>query len=89
MAPFGPGNMRPIFVTREVRDSGNSKIVKEEHLKVEVFKSGQRSMRGIAFGMADKMDYKQRKTKFDICYQLQINEWNGNRTVEMLVKDIN
>jgi single-stranded-DNA-specific exonuclease len=89
MAPFGPGNMRPIFVTREVRDSGNSKIVKEEHLKVEVFKSGQRSMRGIAFGMADKMDYIQRKTKFDICYQLQINEWNGNRNVEMLVKDIN
>jgi single-stranded-DNA-specific exonuclease len=88
MAPFGPGNMRPIFVTKEVRDSGNSRIVKEEHLKLEVFKSGQRTMKGIGFGMADKMDYLQRKTQFDICYQLQINEWNGYKNVEMLVKDI-
>ncbi len=88
MAPFGPGNMRPVFVTKEVRDSGNSRIVKEEHLKLEVFKSGQRTMKGIGFGMAEKMDYIQRKTQFDICYQLQINEWNGYKNVEMLVKDI-
>ncbi|MEZ5004699.1 MAG: single-stranded-DNA-specific exonuclease RecJ [Chitinophagales bacterium] len=87
-APFGPGNMRPIFMTKDVRDSGNSRIVKEDHLKVEVFKSGQRNMKGIAFGMAAKLDYIQRKTQFDICYQLQMNEWKDYRNVEMMVKDI-
>ncbi len=88
MAPFGPGNMRPIFMTKDVRDSGNSRIVKEDHLKLDVFKSGQRNMKGIAFGMAGKYDYIQRKTKFDVCYQLQLNEWNGYRNIEMMVKDI-
>lgn len=87
-APFGPGNMRPIFMTKDVRDSGNSRIVKEDHLKIEVFKSGQRNMKGIAFGMAAKLDYIQRKTQFDICYQLQMNEWKDYRNVEMMVKDI-
>ena len=87
-APFGPGNMRPIFVTRDVRDSGNSRIVKEVHLKVEVFKSGQRNMKGIAFGMAPKLEYIQRKTQFDICYQLQMNEWKDYKNIEMMVKYI-
>ncbi len=88
MAPFGPGNMRPKFVTKDVRDSGNSRIVKEAHLKLEVFKSGQRNMKGIAFGMSQKLDYIQRKTQFNVCYQLQMNVWRDYRNIEMMVKDI-
>ena len=88
MAPFGPGNMRPKFATRDVRDSGNSRIVKEAHLKLEVFKSGQRNMKGIAFGLSPKLDYIQRKTQFDVCYQLQMNEWKEYKNIEMMVKDI-
>lgn len=88
MAPFGPGNLRPVFITTAVRDSGNSRIVKADHLKLEVFKSGQRNMKGIAFGLAKKLESIQRKTQFDVCYQLQMNEWKGYRNVEMMVKDI-
>ena len=88
MAPFGPGNLRPKFITRAVRDSGNSRIVKQDHLKLEVFKSGQKNMKGIAFGMAYKFNYIQRKTQFDVCYQLQMNEWKDYKNIEMMVKDI-
>lgn len=88
LAPFGPGNLKPVFMTRGVQDSGNSRIVKEIHLKLELFKPGQREIRGIAFKLGDQLEEIQRKTKFDICYQLQLNEWRGNRNVEVNVKDI-
>lgn len=87
MAPFGPGNRRPVFATYDVFDSGNSRIVKKDHLKLEIKKNGN-YLRGIAFGQADKMEFIQRSVKFGVCYQLQINEWNGRRSVEMMVKDI-
>lgn len=88
MAPFGPGNMKPVFLTRQVRDNGQSRIVKEEHLKLDLFKPGQRNMKGIAFGQGFQYEAIQRKTMFDVCYNLQLNEWNGKSTVELLVKDI-
>ena len=88
LAPFGPGNRKPVFITRDVRDNGQSRIVKEDHLKLDVYKPGQRNVRGIAFQQAGKYEHIQRMTKFDVCYQLQLNEWNGNRNIEMMVKDI-
>ncbi|MCP4123225.1 MAG: single-stranded-DNA-specific exonuclease RecJ [Bacteroidetes bacterium] len=88
LAPFGPGNPNPVFMTSDARDTGNSRIVKEDHLKLDVFKSGQRNMKGIAFQQAVKFDEICRKTQFDICYQLQLNEWNGYSNVEMMVKDL-
>ncbi len=87
MAPFGPQNMRPVFVTRGVKDSGWSKIVKEEHLKFSVRKNNSAVVDGIGFRMADK--YSMVKTgAFDIAYQIDENEWQGNIRLQMLVKDV-
>ena len=87
MAPFGPQNMRPVFVTRGVKDSGWSKIVKEEHLKFSVKKNNSAVIDGIGFRMADK--YSLVKTgPFDIAYQIDENEWQGNIRLQMLVKDV-
>jgi single-stranded-DNA-specific exonuclease len=87
MAPFGPGNMKPVFVTRKVRNGGASRVVKEQHLKVEITKEGQGYKNGIAFGMAHLYELTQQDT-FDICYQIRMNEWNGRKNVEIQVKDI-
>ncbi len=87
MAPFGPENMRPVFITRGLRDSGWSKIVKEEHLKFSVKKKNSAVIDGIGFRMADK--YPLVKTgAFDIAYQIDENEWQGNVRLQMLVKDV-
>lgn len=90
MSPFGPGNMRPNFVLKGVLDTGYSRIVKEKHVKFEVYKKEfeRKKLRGIGFNLFEKMDLITSGKPFDICFQLALNEWNGSRNVEMKVKDI-
>ncbi len=87
MAPFGPENMKPVFVTRGVKDHGWSKIVKEEHIKFSVRKGNSPVIDGIGFRMAEKFNYVK-TGPFDIAYQIDENEWQGNVRLQMLVKDI-
>lgn len=85
--PFGPGNMKPLFVTRGVSDSGWSKVVGTDHLKFYLKKNGA-SLQGVGFGMGAHLERIRSPEPFDICYSLEENEWNGRRRIEMLVKDI-
>lgn len=88
MGPFGPGNMRPIFITKGVADTGNTRLVKEEHLKLEVNKAGQKSVSGIGFNMKTYFDYIAENPIFDICYQIYENDWQGRKNVEIRLKDL-
>lgn len=88
MAPFGPGNMKPIFMTRNVMSTQSTRVVKELHLKVGVTDvEGNITRNGIGFGLAH-LEEVTRQGPFDICYQIRLNEWNGRRNVELQVKDI-
>lgn len=87
MAPFGPENMNPVFVTRGVQDSGWSKILKEEHLKFSLRKSTGDLIDGIGFGMAAKMNIVKQGA-FDIAYHIEENEWQGNVKLQLMVKDV-
>ena len=88
MAPFGPENMRPTFMTKDVYDTGFSKVVKEVHLKINLLKDGQNPVNGIGFGMADLYAILENKESFDVCYQLYTNEWNNQTKIELRLKDI-
>jgi single-stranded-DNA-specific exonuclease len=88
MAPFGPGNMKPVFVTKDVRDAGYTRLVGESHLKLHVCKNGQQPRSGIGFGMWDYIPHLRSKPVFDICYQMYINEWNGQKNIELRLKDL-
>jgi single-stranded-DNA-specific exonuclease len=88
MAPFGPENMRPTFMTKDVYDTGFSKIVKESHLKINLLKDGQNPVNGVGFGMANLYEVMNTKETFDVCYQLYPNEWNGQTKIELRLKDI-
>ncbi len=87
MAPYGPENMKPVFVTRNVKDNGWSKIVKEEHIKFSVKKKNSPVVDGIGFRLAEKFNLVK-SGAFDIAYQIDENEWQGNVRLQMLVKDI-
>jgi single-stranded-DNA-specific exonuclease len=87
MAPFGPENMLPVFVTKSVKDSGWSKILKEKHIKFSLRRGVREIVDGIGFGLADKFPILKNDS-FDVCYQIEENEWNGNITLQMMVKDI-
>ncbi|MFN8281642.1 MAG: single-stranded-DNA-specific exonuclease RecJ [Chitinophagales bacterium] len=88
MAPFGPGNMRPTFVTKEVYDTGYSKVLNGNHLKLSILKDGQTPKNGVGFGMGDYMQIMETKETVDICYQLYANEWNNQVKIEFKLKDL-
>ena len=88
MGPFGPGNMRPNFVTKDVYDTGYSKILNGNHLKLNILKDGQDPRNGVGFGMGNYMKIVQANETFDICYQLYANVWNGQTKIEFKLKDL-
>ncbi|MBN2237659.1 MAG: single-stranded-DNA-specific exonuclease RecJ [Bacteroidales bacterium] len=101
-APFGPGNMIPVFKVSELIDTGKSRIVGEKHLKLEVVHKNTSGypVGGIAFQQADKLGiiksgskyYKQesheKQAVFNLCFTLEENVWNGVKSLQLNVKDI-
>jgi single-stranded-DNA-specific exonuclease len=89
-APFGPGNMDPIFMTRNVRANNWSKIVGDIHLKLYLNQDGIEtpSVGAIAFKQARHFDRIKTGEPFHIVYNLKKNEWNGKVNIELDIKDI-
>lgn len=87
MEPFGPGNMRPVFVAKKLTDSGFSKVVKEQHLRFSV-KQNDIHFTGIGFGMADKYALLQNNQLVDIVFTLDLNEFNGQQNLQIKVIDM-
>ncbi len=91
MAPFGPGNMHPVFVTNGVNDTGYSKKVGKDqnHLKLSLreLKSGL-TMNGIGFNMADKTDLVKSGAPLSIAYTIEENYWNNKVSLQLRIKDI-
>lgn len=86
MEPFGPENLRPLFIARRVMDTGWSRIVKEQHLRF-VLKHDNITLTGIGFGMADKWALLQQKKPVDIVFKIDENEWNGEKSLQLKVID--
>jgi single-stranded-DNA-specific exonuclease len=89
MAPFGPMNMKPTFRSTCVRDNGYGKQVGADktHLKLNVFQGdNQKTYNSIGFNLGNKMALV--KDEFDIVYALDENEWNGVKSVQLLLKDL-
>ena len=87
MEPFGPENMRPIFIAKDVYDTGYTKLVKEQHISFNVTQ-GKTNVRGIGYNMPEHMKLIKSGKPFDLVFQLQLNEWQGNQTVQMQVIDV-
>lgn len=89
-APFGPGNMSPVFRTNNLIDTGYARIVGNNHLKLTVVQlevSGF-PISSIAFQQGDNIDYIKTGGAFNICYHIEENEWNGQRSLQLNIKDI-
>ena len=86
LEPFGPDNMRPVFIAKKVIDSGYSRLLKEKHIKFEL-KQDQFYCSGIGFNMPEKMEMLQSKKPLDIVFTLEENEWNGKKSIQLMVID--
>jgi single-stranded-DNA-specific exonuclease len=87
MEPFGPENMRPVFIAKNVHDAGFSKIVKEQHIRF-VLKQNNVTLTGIGFNMADKFPLLQNRQPLDIVFTIDENEWNGEKNLQIKMIDL-
>ncbi len=90
-APFGPGNMKPVFMTRALRDTGFGKTVGEDnrHLKMYVIDGTTRSgINSIAFGLGDKWEQIKASPSFAAVYHIEENHWNNHVSLQLKIKDI-
>lgn len=84
--PFGPSNMKPVFLTPFVRDIGEARIVGDNHLRC-AFRTGTGHVHyAIGFGLGHKLELLQGPV--DICYTLEENHWNGNVSLQLNLKDL-
>jgi len=88
-APFGPKNLSPIFISKNVVDNGYGKRVGEDksHLRINV-KRTSNSIAGIGFGMGNLFENIKDNQSFDVCYSIDENEWNGKKSLQLRIRDI-
>ena len=89
-APFGPNNMTPVFMTDHLLDTGYGKCVGEDksHLRATVIQPQSTSFVAIGFGMGDKYEIISNKKPFKAVYSIEENEWNGNVSLQLKLRDI-
>jgi single-stranded-DNA-specific exonuclease len=87
-APFGPGNMAPVFMSRGLTDSGYAKLVGVNHLKMKLGKPHQPYFDAIAFNKGEFFAPVSQGMPVDVCFSLDENHWNGNISLQWMIKDI-
>lgn len=88
-APFGPGNMAPVFKSSSVMDSGYSKVVGTNHLKMTISQPGNNTyFDAIAFQLGDYYEQISKGIPFDVCYTIEENKWNGKSTLQLNIKEV-
>ncbi len=89
-APFGPGNMTPIFMTQNLSDTGYGKCVGEDdkHLRATIKQSGPENFVCIGFNLGGKCDLITDKKLFSAVYSIDENHWQGNVSLQLKLRDL-
>jgi single-stranded-DNA-specific exonuclease len=87
MAPFGPGNMVPVFRTNNLFCNGNVRVLKDKHLKLTMYQKGS-GYDSIGFGMSHYLPYVSNNRHFNACYFIEENTFNGRTNLQLKLKDI-
>lgn len=88
--PFGPQNMTPVFISKNLADTGFGKRIgqAEEHIRLFIKQNNSEGIAGIGFGLGNKLDITASRQPFQAVYSIDENEWNGNISVQLRLKDI-
>ncbi len=89
-APFGPGNMTPIFMTEDLKDTGYGKCVGEDdkHIRCTVTQSGREKFVCIGFNLGNKLNLIKDKKRFKAVYSVDENHWQGNVSLQLKLRDL-
>ena len=88
--PFGPENMTPVFLSKNIIDSGYAKTLGNdaEHLKAFVKQNNSPNFNAIGFGLGDKINLVKNRNPFEAVYVLEENEWNGTVSLQLQLRDV-
>ena len=87
-APFGPGNRSPVFASKNVFDSGHSRLLKGNHVKVAMKQKDSVPIYGIAFGQGENFSKIKSKKPFHIAYKIEEENWQNEKTLRLMVRDM-
>lgn len=89
-APFGPGNMAPIFQTDNIVDTGKARIVGKNHIKMTLIHPDISAfpIPAIAFQLGQHITNIEKGERFSVTYYIEENEWNNQRFIQLNIKDI-
>ena len=88
LGPFGPGNMRPKFVSRNLSISGQPRLMgKGEHIRFIVSQNG-RNYPAVGFKLSSHYEDLIRGVPVDIAYVVEVNQWQGQSNIQLNVRDI-
>ncbi|MDB5287374.1 MAG: single-stranded-DNA-specific exonuclease RecJ [Mucilaginibacter sp.] len=87
-APFGPENMAPVFLTKNVYVSGNAGLVGGNHIRMAIMQPGSAAFNCIAFNHAEYLPLLKNNVPFDVCYTIEENSWREQRTIQLNIKGI-
>ncbi|MEO8934935.1 MAG: single-stranded-DNA-specific exonuclease RecJ [Xanthomarina sp.] len=90
LAPFGPGNMMPVFMSENIQDTGYGKRVgaNETHLRLTATQTGNEQIVCIGFNLGDKLDLILNKKPFKVVYSIDENHWQGNTSLQLKLRDL-
>ena len=86
--PFGPQNMAPVFLSRNVYTYGSATLVGTNHLKMSVHQDNQTYFNCIGFGLGEFLPMINSGAPFDICYTIEENVWKEKRSIQLNIKGI-
>ena len=88
LGPFGPGNMRPKFMSRNLQVSGQPRLMgKGEHIRFIVSQNG-RNYPAVGFKLSSHYEDLIRGVPIDLAYVVEVNEWQGQSNIQLNVRDI-
>ena len=88
MAPFGPGNMQPVFVTEDIQ-ANHVKVLKDQHLKFIAKQEGTDvAYDAIGFGLGEYADLVNSGMRFQMAYTVEENDFRGHKSLQLFIKDI-
>ena len=88
MAPFGPGNMRPVFISENLQLVREPRLLKQQHLKLEVCQDGCAPLNAIGFRMPHLYELVRENQPFKMAYSVTENHYEGRTTLQLEIKDI-
>lgn len=88
--PFGAGNPKPIFVTRDLRLLSEPFVMKDKHLKLRLSDGKARTFEAVWWDGVERSKGQTLKpnTRIELAYVPEVNEWQGNVRLQLVVEDL-